>query len=175
MHKTLTPLTYSAPLRCALRRALALLFLSLSLLTSISFASPAVTNATATPTGYTNHAGHVLIGTLLSADAKTATFRLSGDTTRTLPLTIFPPSERERIGIATDSLPPPPAVAQAFDRCRLALQRLDVLVKAGQQSEESATESRNLERQAVRAILADLVKQNRLTPAAAAYFTNHIP
>ncbi len=146
-------------------------------LASVAFAAPAATNTVAStpPQSYTNHAGHVLNGTLVTADLQRATFRMPGGTVRTLPLSIFPSAERERIGIASGTLPPPPAVADAFKRCRVALQRLDVLVKAGQQSEESADKRRDLERRAVRAIIADLEKEQRLTPAAAAYFTDRIP
>jgi len=138
---------------------------------------PIATNTVAaTPLqGYTNHAGHVLVGTWVSADARSATLRLPSGTERKLPLNIFPSSERERIGIESGTLAPPPAVAEAFERCRLALQRLDVLVKVGQQSEESADERRDLERRAVRAIIADLEKEQRLSPAAAAYFTDRVP
>jgi hypothetical protein len=142
-----------------------------------AFAAPAATNtvADAPPQSYTNHAGHVLVGTLVTADLQRVTFRMPGGATRTLPLSIFPPAERERIGIDSGTLPPPPAVAEAFARCRRSLQRLDVLVKAGQQSEESADKRRDLERRAVRAIIADLEKEKRLTPAAAAYFSERVP
>ena len=139
-------------------------------------APPAATNAAAAPPqGYTNHAGHVLVGTLVSADTQRVTFRLPGGATRTLPLAIFPPAERERIGIAGGTLPPPAAVAEAFERCRLSLQRIDVLVEVGQQSAASAEKRRGLERRAVRAMIADLEKQKRLTPAAAAYFSARVP
>jgi len=49
-------------------------------------APPAATNsaAAASPQGYTNHAGHVLVGTLVSADAQRATFRLPGGAARTV-------------------------------------------------------------------------------------------
>lgn len=156
---------------------LALLLLATFAFARIALAAPAATNnATALPPqGYTNHAGHVLVGTLVSADAKHATFRLPGGAERTLPLAIFPPAERERIGMASNTLQPPPSVAEAFERCRQALQRLDVLVEVGQQSEASAKKSRDLERRAVRVIIADLEKQNRLTPAAAAYFSARVP
>ena len=156
----------------------ALLLLAAAVLTYASpAASVAATNTISSvpPQGYTNHAGHVLAGTLVSADARHVTLRLPGGATRSLPLSIFPPSERERIGIESGTLAPPPAVAEACERCRLALQRLDVLVKVGQQSEESADERRDLERRAVRAIIADLEKEQRLSPAAAAYFTDRVP
>ncbi len=157
--------------------SLTLLFLAAFVMARVSFAAPATTNTpvAAPQQGYTNHAGHVLVGTLVSADTQRATFRLPSGATRTLPLAIFPPAERERIGIAGGTLLPPPAVAEAFERCRLALQRMDVQVKAGQQSEESADARRELERRAVRAIIADLEKAKRLTPAAAAYFNARVP
>jgi hypothetical protein len=157
--------------RLSLRLLLGTLFLA-----RFSPVSAATNTAAAVPPpGYTNHAGHVLVGTLIKADARSVTLRLSSSATRTLPLSIFPPAERERIGIASGTLPPPPAVAEAFERCRQALQRLDVLVRVGQQSEESAQKSRELERQAVRAVLADLEQHNHLTPAAAAYFAARVP
>ena len=138
--------------------------------------STETTNAAAVPPqGYTNHAGHVLYGTLVSADSRSVKLRLSSGTTRSLPLSIFPPSERERISIASGTFSPPPAVAEAFERCRQALQRLDVLAQVGQQSEDSAQKSRELERQAVRTIIADLEKQGQLTPAAAAFFAARVP
>ena len=138
---------------------------------------PIATNTVAaTPLqGYTNHAGHVLVGTWVSADARSATLRLPSGTERKLPLNIFSASERERIGIASGTLPPPPAVAEAFERCRLALQRIDVLVQAGQQTAVAAETSRDLERRAVRAMLADLEQQKRLSPAAAAYLSSKVP
>ncbi len=153
-----------------------LLFIAVAL-AHVAVAAPAATNTVAStpPQSYTNHAGHVLVGTLVSADVQRVTFRLPNGATRTLPLSIFPPAERERIGIDSGTLAPPPTVAEAFERCRLTLQRLDVLVKAGQQSEASADKRRDLERRAVRAIIADLEKEKRLTPAAAAYFTDRIP
>ena len=154
--------------------SLTLLFLAAFVLTRVSLAATAA-KSTASPQSYTNHAGHVLVGTLVSADAKHATFRLPSGAMRTLPLSIFPPAERERIGISSGTLQPPQAVAEALERCRLSLQRIDVLVKVGQQNEESAKKSRDLERQAVRAIIADLEKQNLLSPAAAAYFTARVP
>ena len=156
---------------------LTLPFLAAFVMASVSFAAPATTNTpvAAPQQGYTNHAGHVLVGTLVAADARRATFRLPDGATRILPLSIFPPAERERIGIAVGTLLPPPVVAEAFERCRLALQRMDVLVKAGQQTEESADARRELERRAVRAIIADLEKAKRLTPAAAAYFNARVP
>lgn len=159
------------PQRCA-----PLLLLVPFLVARVSLAAAATnTAAAAPPQSYTNHAGHVLVGTLVSADAKHATFRFTNGATRTLPLSIFPPAERERIGISSGTLLPPQAVAEALERCRLSLQRMDVLVKVGQQSEESAKKSRDLERQAVRAIIADLEKQNLLSPAVAAYFTARVP
>lgn len=153
-----------------------LLFIAAFVLTRVSLAATASTNTvtSAPPQSYTNHAGHVLVGALVSADAKNATFRLPGGATRTLPLSIFPPAERERIGISSGTLQPPQAVAEALERCRLSLQRIDVLVRVGQQSEESAQKSRDLERQAVRALIADLEKQSLLTSAAAAYFTTRV-
>lgn len=155
---------------------LTLLLLATLARVRVALADAAATNTVAAPPqGYTNHAGHVLVGTLVSADTQSVTFRLPGGATRTLPLSIFPPAERERIGIAGGTLPPPPAVAEAFERCRLALQRIDVLVEARQQSEASAKKSRGLERRAVRAMIADLEKQKRLTPAAAAHFNTRIP
>lgn len=155
---------------------LMLLLLAPFLLAHIALAAPAATNTVAVlPQGYTNHAGHVLVGTLVFADTKRVTFRLTSGATRTLPLAIFPPAERERIGIASGTLQSPQSVAEAFERCRLALQRIDLLVEVGQQSEVSAKKSRDLERRAVRAIIDDLEKQSRLTPAASAYFTVRIP
>ena len=162
-----------------MNKMLAAIFAALACATIVhaQSAPSAVTNTAtaAPPQGYTNHAGHVLVGTLVSADAQRATFRLPDGAARTVPLAIFPPAERERIGIAGGTLPPPPAVAEAFERCRLSLQRIDVLVKVGQQNEASAEKSRDLERRAVRAIIDDLEKQSRLTPAASAYFTVRIP
>lgn len=147
------------------------------ILARVSFAVPAaIDTSAALPTqGYTNHAGHVLYGSLVAADAKSVTLRLANGTKRSLPLSIFPPSERERIGIASGTLAPPPAVAEAFERCRQALQRLDVLVQVGQQSEESAQKSRELERQSVRTIIADLERRGQLAPAAAAFFAARVP
>ncbi len=156
-------------------RLASLLFASF-VLARVSLADAAATNAVAAPPqGYTNHAGHVLVGTLVSADAKHATFRLPAGAKRTLPLAIFPPAERERIGIASGTLPPPPAVAEAFERCRLSLQRIDVLVDAGQQSATAAEAGRDLERRAVRAIITDLEQQKRISPAAAACFSARVP
>ena len=161
-----------------MNKMLAAIFAALACatITHALFAASAATNtAAAPPQGYTNHAGHVLVGTLVSADAQRATFRLPDGAARTVPLAIFPTAERERIGIAGGALPPPPVVAEAFERCRLALQRIDVLVKVGQQSEVSAEKSRALERRAVRALIADLEGQSHLTPAAAAYFNARVP
>jgi len=154
-----------------------LLLLAPVLLARVSLAATAATNtaAAAPPQGYTNHVGQVLVGTLVSADAKHATFRLTSGATRTLPLSIFPPAERERIAISSGTLQPPQAVAEALERYRLSLQRLDVLVKVGQQSEESAKKCRDLERQALLAIIADLEKKSILSPAVAAYFTARVP
>ena len=162
-----------------MNKMLAAIFAALACATVVraQFAASAATNTVAAvpPQGYTNHAGHVLVGTLVSADVQRATFRLPGGAARTVPLAIFPTAERERIGIAGGALPPPPAVAEAFERCRLALQRIDVLVKVGQQSEVSAEKSRALERRAGRALIADLAGQSHLTPAAAAYFNARVP
>ena len=159
------------------RVRLALLLLAAFTLARIALAAPGATNNAVVlpPQGYTNHAGHVLVGTLVSANSKHATFHLTSGATRTLPLAIFPPAERERIGIASGTLQPPPSVAEALERCHLALRRIDLLVEVGQQSEEAAKKSRDLERQAVRAMLADLEKQHHLTSAAAAYFSARVP
>lgn len=153
------------------------LLLASFLIARFSHADPtATTNAAALPLqGYTNHAGHVLYGSLVHIGTSSVTLRLSSGTTRSVPLSIFPPSERERIGIESGTLAPPPAVAEAFERCRQALQRLEVLVQVGQQSGESAQKSRELERQTVRTIIADLEKQGQLSPAAAAFFSGRVP
>ncbi len=127
------------------------------------------------PQCYTNHAGHTIAGELVSADANSVTLRLPGGSVRKVPLAAFPKTERERIGIDSGTLPIPPAVAEAFERCRQALQRLDVLVAAGQQSDESAQQSRLLEHRAVLALLKDLEKQGQLSPAATAYFSTQVP
>lgn len=124
---------------------------------------------------YTNHAGHAIIGELVAVDAKNATFRLASGVVRKVALAAFPPSERERIGIDSGTLAPPPAVAEAFDRCRQALRRVDVLVAAGQQSSESASQSRELERGAVVALIEDLKEKGKLSSAAAIYFVERAP
>lgn len=159
---------------CVLHSAFALL---LSAAVSFAEPSPVATNDVASIAlqGYTNHAGHVISGVVISANAKNVTLSLASGTKRVLPLSIFPPSERERIGIASGTLPTPPALVEAFGRCRLALGRIDVLVQAGQQSEEDAQNSRALEREAVRAIIADLKKKNMLSASAAAYFAARVP
>lgn len=115
----------------------------------------------------TNHAGTVLHGEYSRTTMSHLFLRTESGQERGIPYRALPPAERDRVRIAVGAYEPPACVKALQEHYRGELRRIDLLVAGGGMTPEDAARQKAGERAAMTNVLWRLVRERKLSPAAA--------
>lgn len=124
----------------------------------MAFSSLAAENA------YTNHAGNVVSGVVVTLDARTVTISNAAETV-TLPLSIFQETEQRRIAADFGKPRIPPAVKRAIAGAEKAMARSRKRAEKGLCSQDESDDFCTKSEAALRAYLDKQVESGTIIPA----------
>lgn len=133
-----------------------------------ALALPVAVRGDPAPTAYTNLAGNVIAGMPVALTATTVTLDASaagGNRAETLPLSIFPDSERRRLAADFGEPRVPVDIAKAVEGAKQAIRRSQKRAAAGLCSPEEAERNIASTQTALAHYLERALAAGRITPA----------
>lgn len=138
-------------------------------------AAPAAPPAEEGAGGWTNLAGHVLKAEPVGLKGQTVTFKpANGGAAVDYPLSVFPPSEQERLRVALKDASVPPGLQTAYEFSARILKRSRLLVESGEMTPEEYESSRDAALDSLRRQAVPLVEQQKLSPERLELILRHL-
>ena len=148
------------------------MFLAAWAAASLALAAPPASEETG---GWTNLAGHVLKAEPVALKGQAVSFKpVNGGPVVEYPLSLFPPSEQERLRVALKDTSVPPGLQTAYEFSARILKRSRLLVESGEMSPAEYEKSQEAALDALRRQAVPLVDQQKLSPERLEILLHHL-